>query len=224
MGSIEKMLAFAKDKVGKVGYSMKFPQRLGDKFYDCSSFVYKALVAGGFLDERSRVGNTESLYRLKGVVLEEIFSYDDIQRGDIFICGREGYSQGSSGHTGIFLSKDKIIHCSYRNRGVGIDRAGDFLGRKRSDQERYFRPQSTEKVEKLEPTYRRALVKNTVNVRARPSTKAPILAVYYPNSLINYDKILRNEGYIWISYIGEQSKERRYVSIGDWYGNTWVEI
>lgn len=139
------MIDFALSKVGRVAYSMAYPARLGPCFYDCSSFVYYALIAGGFLPRGTVIGNTESLYRLKGLVLEEIFTYEEVRRGDIFIRGIEGRSAGAYGHTGIFLEKDKIIHCSYRANGVTIvDRSGirNVLDRSRSNRERYFRPVS----------------------------------------------------------------------------------
>lgn len=66
----EKMIDFALSKVGRVGYSMAYPARLGPRFYDCSSFVYYALIAGGFLPRGTLIGNTESLYKLKGKIFE----------------------------------------------------------------------------------------------------------------------------------------------------------
>lgn len=54
MGNIEKMLDFATNKWHKVGYSMT--DRLGPKNYDCSSFVFYALIAGGFLPKNTYIG------------------------------------------------------------------------------------------------------------------------------------------------------------------------
>ena len=76
MPSIEKMLEFAKARHHKVGYSMAYPARLGPRFMDWSSFVYYALIAGGFLPKSKTIGNIETLYALKGSVLEEIYSYE----------------------------------------------------------------------------------------------------------------------------------------------------
>ena len=64
MQSIENMLAYAKSQHRKVGYSMAYPKRLGPNYLDCSSFVYYALIAGGFLPQHTVIGNTESLYKL----------------------------------------------------------------------------------------------------------------------------------------------------------------
>lgn len=227
MGNIEKMIDFGLAKVGRVGYSMAYPARLGPKFYDCSSFVHYCLIAGGFLPRTSLIGSTETLYKMKGVYLKEIYSYNEIQRGDIFIRGIEGKSLGAGGHTGIFLAKDKILHANYRHRGVSISTSRDdlysFLACKRSCKERYFRPLArTNPAYKMVEKIGRAIVQIAVNVRERPTTRSDIMAVYYPGEAIYYDQVLENEGYRWISYISCSGK-RRYVSIGDGK-STWVKI
>ena len=144
MQSIENMLAYAKSQHRKVGYSMDYPARLGPSYLDCSSFVYFALIAGGFLSQATVIGNTESLFKLKGTVLEEIYSYEQIIPGDIFIRGIEGRTYGANGHTGIFLKKGEIIHCNAVNATVSINGESNFLRYfldcKRSPHERYFRP------------------------------------------------------------------------------------
>lgn len=214
----EKMIDFALSKVGRVGYSMAYPARLGPKFYDCSSFVYYALISGGFLPRGSLIGNTETLYKLKGKVFEEIYSYEDVRRGDIFIRGIEGRSAGAGGHTGIFLDKDKIIHCSYRKNGVAIqDMAtglAHVLDRKRSARERYFRPiDIRQNQERIVDKIGMAIIKVATNVRAAPSLGAAIVAVYYPGAKVYYDRLVEAEGYLWGSYIGRDSGKRRYVAI-----------
>lgn len=214
----EKMIDFALSKVGRVGYSMAYPARLGPSFYDCSSFVYYALISGGFLPKGSPIGNTESLYKLKGQIFEEIYSYEDVRRGDIFIRGIEGASAGAAGHTGIFLEKDKIIHCSYRKNGVSIQDMENGLGfvldRKRSARERYFRPISaTKSQERIIDKLGMAIIKVATNVRAAPSVHSPIVALYYPGDKVYYDRLVESEGYLWVSYIGRTSGKRRYVAI-----------
>lgn len=215
----EKMIDFALSKVGRVAYSMAYPARLGPLFYDCSSFVDYALITGGFLPRGTVIGNTESLYRLKGLVLEEIYSYEEVRRGDIFIRGIEGRSAGAYGHTGIFLEKDKIIHCSYRANGVTIvDRTGirNVLDRSRSNRERYFRPVFNTNKERVKTIDKigMAIIRWYANVRAQPSTKAPIVAMYFPGERVYYDRLIENENYLWASYIGRASGKRRYVAIG----------
>lgn len=213
----EKMIDFALSKVGRVGYCMAYPARLGPKFYDCSSFVYYALISGGFLPRGSLIGNTESLYKLKGKIFEEIYSYEDVRCGDIFIRGIEGRSVGAGGHTGIFLAKDKIIHCSYRKNGVAIQDMATGLGfvldRKRSAKERYFRPIDRRKSqERIIDKIGMAIIRVATNVRAAPSVYAPIVAVYYPGAKVYYDRIVEAEGYVWGSYIGSTSGKRRYFA------------
>ena len=223
MASVEKMIDFAISKVNRVSYSIAYPARLGPSFYDCSSFVYYSLIAGGFLPKGTSISNTEGLFRLNGQALREIYSFDKVRRGDIFIRGYEGYSAGGYGHTGIFLDQKRIIHCNFSYGSVTINESWRFLDRKRSNKERYFRPVGQEKsfafVEKLG----KAIVKAYVNVRTSPSLSGGIVAVYPPDSVIYYDRIYQNEGYVWISYIGSQSKKRRFVSIGDGK-KSWVKV
>ncbi len=217
MGNIEKMIEFAQSKNGKVGYSMAYPDRLGPEYMDCSSFVYYALIAGGFLPSTTIIG-----------IFREIYNYKDVKRGDIFIRGVEGKSYGAFGHTGIFLRKGSIIHCNYTNRGVSINDESSYityyLDCKRSEEERYFRPigadsRWTEKIKKG-----LAYVREATNVRSAPSTKSQIVALYQPKDVIYYDRLLENEGYLWLSYIGLSSGKRRYVAYGDTRGNRWIDV
>lgn len=222
--SIDKMINYARNQKGRVGYSMNYPARLGPYYMDCSSFVYKSLMAGGFISKNTPIGNTETLYKLNGSVFEEIFSYADLRRGDIFIRGKEGYSAGAGGHTGIFLSQDSIIHCNAKYNGVSENMASDFLDRKRSDTERYFRPKGARDNPNSKRTKGSALVLATTNVRAYPSISSPIVAYYTPGQRINYDMLTSNEGYYRLSYIGSQSGKRRYVAYGDYSGNRRIDI
>ena len=197
---------------------MAYPKRLGPKFYDCSSFVYFALIAGGFLPKGTLIGNTETLFKLNGTVFIEIYSYKDVKRGDIFIRGVEGKSAGAAGHTGIFLEKDRIIHCSYSQRGVAINDKRNglnyFIDQKRSDRERYFRPVDKRSGWELAiDNIGMALIRVATNVRAAPTRISPIVAVYYPGQKVYYDRLVENEGYLWASYIGRTSGLRRYVAI-----------
>lgn len=112
------------ERKGKVTYSMN--ARLGPTSYDCSSAVYLALIAGGFLPQ-SKMGNTDSLFgdlEANGWQKVAVNSkgYYDVKRGDIFIWGTRGASGGASGHTGIFVDdNDNIIHCNYGYNGITIN-------------------------------------------------------------------------------------------------------
>lgn len=110
MASIDALMNFMYSKQGKVSYSMT--ARMGPYSYDCSSAVFFALIAGGFLKQGTGIGNTESLYRLEGTLLNPI-SRAQARRGDIFVAGKKGGSSGSAGHTGIFVNNSQIIHCTY---------------------------------------------------------------------------------------------------------------
>ncbi len=226
MPSIERMLTYARSKHRKVRYSMAYPQRLGPYYMDCSSFVYYSLRAGGFISQSHPIGNTESLYRLKGSVLEEIYNYENIKSGDIFIRGREGYSQGAGGHTGIFLRKGEIIHCNASNNTVSINNEGSFiryfLDCKRSDKERYFRPIVNKNIGANKRKVAR--VRAATYVRVRPDKNSKSVASYYPGQTIIYDSIVKANGYYWLSYIGTTSGKRRYVAYKNYNGNQWIDL
>lgn len=215
MASVDKMLAYAKSKHHKVRYSMAYPARLGPYCLDCSSFVYYSLIAGGFLPKNSFIGNTESLYKLKGKIFKEIYSYEDIRPGDIFIRGLEGKSAGRGGHTGIFLRKGEIIHCNGLNNTVTINGERNFLRYfldcRRSQKERYFRPMVEKEGSFINKSVK-AIVNSATNIRAYPSTNSKIVGLYRKGSVIYYDRIIEANGYSWLSYIGNSSGLRRYVA------------
>ncbi len=125
--SIDAMINYGQAKIGKVTYSMK--DRLGEWSMDCSSFVFKALMAGGFLAKGTRIGNTETLFGLNGKLFEEI-SFSQVKRGDIFVAGHKGASNGSAGHTGIHLGAGKIMHCTYgyHSNNIAITQAIGWMG------------------------------------------------------------------------------------------------
>ena len=57
---------------------------------------------------------------------------------------------------------------------------------------------------------------NTLNVRDKPSTKAgAIKARYRKGDTIVLDGLCLGDGYVWGSYIGATSGQRRYVALGD---------
>lgn len=235
MASIDKMMDFAESKWHRVGYSMT--HRLGPSKLDCSSFVFYSLIAGGFLKKNSYIGNTEDLYKLKGKVLQEIYSYDQVKRGDIFIRGYEGRSSGVNGHTGIFTRKGEIIHCNATNDTVTINNEKSFLSYflscKRSSYERYFRPivksedikneRKKWKARKIKEENWTGLTLADVYVREAPTTKSKKVALYKKGSYISYDSVYESQNYRWISYISYSGK-RRYVAYRDKKGNQWIRF
>lgn len=231
----------------KGNYPYSMVRRYGNPGYDCSSAVYYALIAGGVLPKNTPIGNTETLFKLKGKYLDEIYDYKDVRAGDIFIRGGEGTSAGAGGHTGMFYKKDGIIHSNYSNNGISYNDnksfIGYFLDRRRSNNERYFRPRyggssgldiapvkqqrpqkaSGKKLIKYENWH--GITQTACHVRADASTNSAIVATYPMGSRINYDRVYEANGYRWISYIGNSGK-RRYVAYRRTSGNTraWIRF
>ncbi|MGM0241229.1 peptidoglycan amidohydrolase family protein [Enterococcus sp. AZ103] len=100
-----------------ITYSMLIPQRNGPKQYDCSSAVYSALIEAGYLPPGTTLGNTSTLSWLNGSVLTEI-SRSEVRKGDIFISGDQGNSNGAAGHTGVASSNTTIVHCNGADNGI----------------------------------------------------------------------------------------------------------
>ena len=159
--------------------------------------------------------------------------------------GGEGTSAGAGGHTGMFYKKDGIVHSNYSNNGISYNDnksyIGYFLDRKRSWNERYFRPRypgtsrpknkvskpkqksTGKKLIKYEKWH--GITQTACHVRADASTNSAIVATYPMGSRINYDRDYEANGYRWISYIGNSGK-RRYVAYRRTSGNTraWIKF
>lgn len=121
---MDKVIEWFAQRQGRVSYSMNY--RNGPSSYDCSSSVYHALIYAGILPQGFRIGNTETEFvdlpkfgfqRIEA----DINGYIPTQRGDIFIWGKQGYTNGADGHTGIFIDQNNIIHCAYGYNGIHID-------------------------------------------------------------------------------------------------------
>ena len=121
---MDKVIEWFAQRQGRVSYSMI--NRNGPSSYDCSSSVYHALIYAGILPQGFRIGNTETEFvdlpkfgfqRIEA----DINGYIPTQRGDIFIWGKQGYTNGADGHTGIFIDDNNIIHCAYGYNGIHID-------------------------------------------------------------------------------------------------------
>ena len=121
---MDKAIEWFAQRQGRVSYSMNY--RNGPSSYDCSSSVYHALIYAGILPAGFRIGNTETMFvdlpkfgfqRIEA----DINGYIPTQRGDIFIWGKQGYTNGADGHTGIFIDQNNIIHCAYGYNGIHTD-------------------------------------------------------------------------------------------------------
>ncbi|WP_258379310.1 peptidoglycan amidohydrolase family protein [Enterococcus plantarum] len=124
MSNINAMIKWMTDRQEKVSYSMN--SRLGPGSYDCSSAVYNALIAGGFLKAGS-MGNTETLFNdlerngWQQVQPDANGNYP-AKRGDIGIWGTRGHTLGAAGHTFIFVDdNDNMIHCNYGYNGITVN-------------------------------------------------------------------------------------------------------
>lgn len=121
---MDKVIEWFQQRQGRVSYSMI--NRNGESSYDCSSSIYHALIYAGILPAGFRIGNTETEFvDLPKFGFQRIEAdsngYIPTQRGDIFIWGKQGYTNGAGGHTGIYLDNDNIIHCSYGYNGIHTD-------------------------------------------------------------------------------------------------------
>lgn len=121
---MDKVIEWFQQRQGRVSYSMI--NRNGESSYDCSSSIYHALIYAEILPQGFRIGNTETEFvDLPKFGFQRIEAdangYIPTQRGDIFIWGKQGYTNGAGGHTGIYLDSDNIIHCSYGYNGIHTD-------------------------------------------------------------------------------------------------------
>lgn len=128
---MDKVIEWFQQRQGRVSYSMDY--RNGPNSYDCSSAIYHALIYAGILPQGFRIGNTETEFvDLPKFGFERIEAdangYIPTQRGDIFIWGKQGYTLGANGHTGIFIDNDNIIHCAYAYNGIHTDEHDKIAG------------------------------------------------------------------------------------------------
>ena len=126
---MDKVIEWFQQRQGRVSYSMI--NRNGANSYDCSSSIYHALIYAGILPQGFRIGNTETEFvDLPKFGFQRIEAdangYIATQRGDIFIWGKQGYTLGANGHTGIYLDSDNIIHCAYAYNGIHTDNHDDL--------------------------------------------------------------------------------------------------
>ena len=128
---MDKVIEWFQQRQGRVSYSMDY--RNGPNSYDCSSAIYHALIYAGILPAGFRIGNTETefvdLPKFGFQRIEvDVNGYIATQRGDIFIWGKQGYTLGANGHTGIFIDNDNIIHCAYAYKGIHTDEHDKLAG------------------------------------------------------------------------------------------------
>ncbi len=140
MPNTEAALQYGLALRGKICYSMS--NRLGAGAMDCSSFVFRSLIAAGLLPKHTAIGNTETLFGLNGTLLKEI-TRQEVRRGDLWVAGHEGASLGSAGHCGWFLGNinGDALHCTYSKgcQNIAVTKAIGWMGDYSGLPVRYFR-------------------------------------------------------------------------------------
>lgn len=118
--NMEKALAFGKSMLGKITYSMYGSRYCTDGTCDCSGFVYRMLREGGGA-KWNYIPSTETLHAYlieNGFQLIAENKSWSMQRGDVVIWGRKGYSAGANGHTGICIDNQNWYECTaWKNLG-----------------------------------------------------------------------------------------------------------
>ena len=121
--NIDATISFLKSKIGKVTYSMKGSRNFSDGTCDCSGAVYTGLVHGG-LTPAGYIPSTETLHAWlisNGFTLIAENTEWPMQKGDVVIWGRKGYSYGANGHTGICIDGQNWLECTaWRDLGETI--------------------------------------------------------------------------------------------------------
>lgn len=164
--NIDNTISFLKSKIGKVTYSMEGSRNFSDGTCDCSGAVYTGLVHGG-LTPMSYIPSTETLHAwLLNNGFKLIAENTDwhMQKGDVVIWGRKGYSAGAGGHTGICIDGQNWLECTaWRDLGETIQ---NHDARWEMNEEPYFyvyrytgatnsipQPTSEQSVKKVNVTY-----------------------------------------------------------------------
>lgn len=105
-----------------ITYNMYGSRSGKDGTFDCSSYVYSCLVAGGASKESWPVSTESEHAWLKKNGFKLISQNRDwkMKRGDIVIWGKLGQSAGAGGHTGICVSGSHWLECTaYTGGGNG---------------------------------------------------------------------------------------------------------
>ena len=223
--NLEAVVNWFRSRQGKVTYSMD--NRLGPNSYDCSSAVFNALKAGGFVSQHTWPGTTETLFQMEGT-LQIPISRAEAKFGDIFVAGVKGQSLYGGGHTGVFVAPERIIHCtsSYNgivetplegNYGYGLPlHCYRLRGANNSSPQPSPLPNSgNEGTEHLVKSYAetgRFTANQVVNIHNSCSKSSAVAAILNSGDSVYYDSVYITNKYMYISYVS-YSGVRRYVPI-----------
>lgn len=123
MIDMNKAIHFGQTMVGKISYSMYGSRYCTDGTCDCSGFVYRMLREGG----GSNFGYIPSTETLHSYLIQNGFTLIaenkswNMQKGDVVIWGKKGYSSGANGHTGICIDNQNWLECTaWKNLGCTI--------------------------------------------------------------------------------------------------------
>lgn len=204
MGDINKMVQWMKDREGKVTYSKS--NRLGPNSYDCSSAVYSALIAGGFIPSGS-MGWTGSLHDVTLPSIATKISRSECKIGDIFLSKY----WANDGHTGIFIDNKTIIHCSYGRNGIYATPAdGGYMGYEPIE---YYRLKTTSS-ETEENTENEGEKKMYIYWKQQKISSSTYDAYLLNGNKRMYikDNTLLNECRVLVRLYGDDTKEERFYN------------
>lgn len=127
---MNQAIAWGLTQVGRITYSMYGSRYCTDGTCDCSGFVYRMIREGGG-SNYGYIPSTETLHdylRKNGFQLISENRDWNMQKGDVVIWGKKGYSAGIGGHTGICIDNQKWLECTaYHALGVTIQHHDDRL-------------------------------------------------------------------------------------------------
>lgn len=123
--NLQDMVNWFVTRIGGPRYSMNTTLRKGPNYYDCSSAVFNALIAGDFLPVGTYPGNTGTLKTLLPTMATQV-DCDNAQYGDIFLSKPPA---PYIGHTGVYISNTEIIHMNWTDNGIAITPAQGRRGR-----------------------------------------------------------------------------------------------
>lgn len=208
MGRIVVMIQWFKDREGKVTYSMDY--RNGPHSYDCSSAVYSALIAAGFLPANTWLGNTETLFALEGKLLTPV-KRSELNPGDIFVAGVKGNSLGAGGHTGVYVGNGKIIHCTYSRNGIATTPIDGYTGDGLPVY--WYRIKGAESSALYDAVKKHFVCSlPELRIHSDASGSAAIVDKMTTDVIKNIDRMIKAGGYVWGSYISYKG-DRRYFPI-----------